>query len=149
MPRGFKVDIAATLARFGYERWKPGLSFVSQPKIIKGECPIQQDYLGRTYELRPHLVLYGDDKGPIRAEIFRRNREANDGLLLCWKCRNPVVEYPEDDWRDQDIKRIASMMGEWHHVRNKPGERCDCPENGIVSCSACHKPEHPQTQFGR
>src|ERR1700674_2615333 len=129
MPRGFKRDETKTA-----EAKNTGLycldrrSFISLPKIIKGECT----------EPKPHVILFGKDKAPIRAEIFRRNREANrtrDGAPnRCWKCHKQVLEfapYPFD--LDQ---------GHWHHVRHKAGERCDCPENGVVSCVDCHRKEH-------
>jgi hypothetical protein len=143
MPRGFQRDRSATaLMHFRDKR-----SFVSKPKIIWGECPIQIDRLGRTHEMRPHLILYGQDKAPIRAEIFQRNREANGGVNRCVKCGTEVFEMMLVDYRDdgQVIRR-----GEWHHVRNKPGERCDCPENGEVICGGplgCHRDEHPQPRW--
>lgn len=123
MPRGFKRDEAATLAA----RFEDYRSFVSQPKAIKGECD----------EPKAHLVLYGADKAPIRAEIFRRNREANSGLNRCVKCDCIVFEL--DEW--------SYRRGQWHHVRHKSGERCDCSENGEVWCSICHKGEHPQPRW--
>lgn len=124
--RGFRRDEAATLAA----RFEDYRSFVSQPKAIKGECD----------EPKAHLVLYGADKAPIRAEIFRRNREAKSGLNRCVKCGQIVYERVREGsrWR---------FGGQWHHIRHRDGERCDCPENGAVSCWACHKPEHPQPKW--
>ena len=129
MPRGFKVDHERTQHIFNVKRWRPGMSFISQPKIIKGECT----------EPKPHLILIGEDKGPIRAEVFRRNREAHSGLNRCAGCGFVVSE--------QDT--YGERLGHWHHIRNKAGERCDCPENGQVLCNWCHKQEHPQVQFGK
>jgi hypothetical protein len=132
VPRGFKVDIQATFERFGY-RWKrqrPPLSFMSMPKFIR-------DDVG---SLMPHIIAYGDDKAPIRAEIFRRNREANGGENRCWKCGTTVFEIAPDEF-------CFAYVGEWHHLRNKSGQRCDCPENGVVACKACHIPEHPQVRW--
>jgi hypothetical protein len=89
----------------------------------------------------PHLLLFGKDKAPIRAEIFRRNREANGGINRCVKCGTEVFEmshYPI----------TLDMQGEWHHIRHRAGERCDCPENGEVRCATCHKLEHLQVKFG-
>jgi hypothetical protein len=122
MSRGFKVDKLATMgAQFEDER-----SFISLPKRTHG--PDEES----------HLILYGKkDKGIVRAEIFRRNRaQFRDGYPRCAKCNRIVSESSE-----------SSCGGEWHHIRNKPGERCDCPENGEVLCRRCHRPEHPQTKF--
>lgn len=124
MSRGFKEDTYATMcARFEDER-----SFISQPKHTHGDHAV------------PHLILYGRlDKGPVRAKIFQRNRaQFRDGYPRCAKCNRIVSESSE-----------SRCGGEWHHIRNKPGERCDCPENGEVLCHRCHRPEHPQTKFTR
>lgn len=149
MPRGFKSDRETTkLARSSgwylpemddlsgdllrdVFRLSDPRSFVSLPKLIKGESDLP----------KAHLVLYGkEDKARVRAEIFRRNREENGGNNKCWKCGCPLYEIAT--WN-------GGPVGEWDHIRNKPGERCDCPENGRVACRACHKPRHPQVQFGR
>jgi hypothetical protein len=130
--RGFKRDTPATkAAHFADKR-----SFVSLPKVITGDCD----------EPKPHLILYGVDKAPIRAEIFRRNREANGGVNRCWKCNRPVAEYPRDV---TDEIYDSTPRGEWDHRRNKAGQRCDCVSNGRVACHKCHSERHPQTQFGR
>lgn len=126
--RGFKVDIQASVERFGPAglrngRWRSGFSFVSQPKQI-GEHG------------GPHLILFGEDKGPIRTEIFRRNREANGGFNRCWKCRDLVREHEDD----QSLSGVP--VGHWHHVRWKAAERCDCSINGVVICPRCHREEH-------
>lgn len=123
MPRGFKRDEAATKAA----NFHDSRSFVSQPKIVEGECT----------EPKPHLVLARclEDKGPIRAEIFRRNRVKWNGTNRCDKCELSVTEGP------------SCFTGEWDHIRNKPGERCDCPENGRVACRACHKERHPKPMW--
>ena len=126
MPRGFKRDEAAT-AEAGFEHYR---SFVSMPKAIEGGCA----------EPKPHLLLHGDDKAPIRAEIFRRNREANGGICKCVKCGRRV--YEEAVFPDPE-------RGEWHHIRNKSGERCDCPENGEVRCSFCHRQAHVMVKFNQ
>src|ERR1700674_1539408 len=144
MPRGFKVDYRASLVAHqeipSPSGRQPGSillvdkrSFISQPKIIKGECA----------EPRPHLILYGVDKAPIRAEIFKRNREKHKLTILsiCETCGELVQEF--------DDGASPYPLGEWAHVRNKPGERCDCPENGRVACRACHSERHPKPQFGR
>src|ERR1700674_163114 len=120
MPRGFKRDETKTA-----EARNTGLycldrrSFISLPKIIKGECT----------EPKPHVILFGEDKAPVRAEIFRRNREENrtrDGAPnRCWKCHAQVFEHRMEGWTEE----LLSPSGEWDHIRNKPGERCDCPEN--------------------
>jgi len=83
MPHGFKVDYQTTLLRFG-ERWKPGQSFVSLPKVIEGECT----------EPQPHLLLYGKDKAPIRAEIFGSGPGA---IRHCTFSTGPFVE-PIEVW---------------------------------------------------
>lgn len=131
MPRGFHKDRTATeAAHFADPR-----SFISLPKIIKDECT----------EAKPHLVLYGEeDIHRARIEVFRRNRAENgilsEGIAQCWKCHRLLLEYADD---------LDPLRAHWHHLRNKPGTRCDCPDNSAVSCAACHRPEHPQTQFGR
>ena len=121
MPRGFRKDTDATMcARFEDKR-----SFISLPKLTHGT------------DAESHLILYGKDKAILRAEIFRRNRaQFRDGYPRCAKCNRIVSELSE-----------SSCGGEWHHIRNKPGERCDCAENGEVLCRRCHRPEHPQTKF--
>lgn len=135
MPRGFKRDEAATKLAYATGKLidEKRRSFISWPKFIVDEC--------NEGVPKPHLVLYGKDKGTIRVEIFRRNREANDGENRCWKCHRLVFE--ELGWPDP-------LGSSWHHVRHRDGERCDCPENGVVSCviGTCHKEEHLQVQFG-
>lgn len=141
--RGFKLDREATkLARskFGYAAGaltvflRNKRSFISQPKVTP-----------HTNGAEPHLILARDarEKGPIRAEIFRRNREANGGLNRCWKCGVLVFEFIPLHY----VRR--EKFGEWHHVHNKPGERCDCPENGAVSCAECHKEIHVQVEWSK
>jgi hypothetical protein len=130
MPRGFKKDIQATKSA----RYEDDRSFVSLPKIIPNGCP----------NIVHHLVLYGlEDKKPIRAEIFRRNREENGGKNCCWKCGKVFFDGESESLMHPEHR------GEWDHICNKPGRRCDCPENGRVACRACHKKEHVQVQFGR
>lgn len=127
MPRGFKVDKEATrLACLDNTK-----SFVSQPKAIPGECD----------EPRPHLILYGQDKRMMRSTIFQHNREKNHGTTRCAECNRRV-------WEEGAAGR-GILAGEWHHVRNKGGERCDCQENGEVRCRECHGREHPKPQFGQ
>lgn len=132
MPRGFRRDAWATkfvldqgLVDIRGLAWRPKdkRSFLSQAKLIVGECD-QPMY---------HIIAYGEDKAPIRAEIFRRNREENGGVNRCWKCR----------------KRVTEQTGEWDHIRNKPGERCDCPENGRVACRDCHRLRHTRIMSGK
>jgi hypothetical protein len=130
VPRGFKKQLTEglplRLSWFEDER-----SFVSEPKIIKGECD----------RPKAHLVLYGEhDKGIIRAEIFRENRQANGGINRCWNCGQAVLEH--ETW-------ITMELGEWDHIRNKPGERCDCVANGRVSCRECHRKRHPRPMLGQ
>ncbi len=129
--RGFKRDVSVTSEALDYGTLADHRSFISQPKIIKGECEKPE----------PHLILYGKDKGPIRAEIFRRNREANGGVNRCWKCSKQVFEFITSDG-------VEEWRGEWDHIRNKPGERCDCPANGRVVCRKCHSDRHPRPMLG-
>lgn len=127
MPRGFKRDEAATLAA----RFEDYRSFMSQPKIIKGEC----------IEPKAHLVLYGfEDKAKVRQEVFRCNREKYEGVNRCVECLRRVIEGAQEGnvWR-----------GEWDHIRNKAGERCDCPENGQILCRECHYRKHPHIMSGK
>lgn len=131
MPRGFQVDHQATLLRFGGRRWWPGDSFVSKPKFIEGDGE------------EAHLLLYGKaDKGAIRAEIFRRNREANAGVNKCVECGMQVYEFIT-------TTELERRRGDWDHIRNKPGERCDCPENGQVLCVDCHRKKHVRVLSGK
>lgn len=129
MPRGFHKDLPATEAA----HFSDARSFISLPKIIKGECT----------EPKPHLVLFGVDKGPVRAEIFRLNRLKNGGVNRCWKCNRPVAEYP----RDLDELFDNTPRGDWDHVRNASGERCDCESNGRVACRQCHSERHLRPIF--
>lgn len=126
--RGFKKDLPATIAaHFADPR-----SFVSLPKLIVGECT----------EPKAHLVLYGKvDVGWLRAKIFRLDRLKNGGDNRCWKCGRRVFENQEmADWNGAGYTFWATA--EWHHIRHAPGTRCDCPENGAVSCPDCHRKEH-------
>lgn len=86
-----------------------------------------------------HVILWGLDKSAMRAEIFCANRNTNGGINKCVKCGNRVIERPEED-----AGYAVNAIGEWHHIRNKPGERCDCVENGEVRCKRCHSKEHPK-----
>lgn len=124
MPRGFHKDEQATKAANFLDR----RSFVSLPKVTPHTNGAAE----------PHFLLYGKDKGPIRAEIFRRNRQENQSdVSRCWNCGVPC--YEKNDF----------YRGEWHHVNSGAGERCDCVENSVVSCAKCHRAEHVQTQFGK
>lgn len=102
-------------------------SFISQEKQI-GEH-------GGT-----HFLLYGKDKSWMREIIFRENREANGGFNVCVECGHRVFETAEEGHQ---------MRGEWHHIRSKPPERCDCSQNGAVICRDCHRDHHVRPQFGK
>ena len=123
--RGFKRDEEATKAAgFADPR-----SFISMPKHIVGE----------TDRPLPHCILYGEDKSRQRIFVFDTNRRRHKGWNACESCGKTLWEntsYPPD-------------RGEWHHIRSKAGERCDCVENSEVRCRSCHREEHVQTQFGR
>jgi hypothetical protein len=45
------------------------------------------------------------------------------------------------------IGQLYWLSGDWDHIRNAPGERCDCPENGRVACRNCHRERHPMPRF--
>lgn len=123
--RGFKRDrISSAHVLFLDKR-----SFMSQVKKIGSHGGI-------------HFILFGKDKAPVRAEIFRRNREANGGENRCWNCGTSVFEVAPDEF-------CFAYVGEWDHIRNGAGERCDCPENGRVACRRCHRERHPQPRFRR
>jgi hypothetical protein len=127
--RGFKRDNSATAAQGFHDR----RSFVSLPKAISGECE----------EPEPHLILYGlRDKAFVRTEIFKRNRLANKGKTLCAKCGCRIYEH-------DPMELLGSVKGEWNHIRHKPGERCDDPENGECLCWICHREEHVRPRFGQ
>jgi hypothetical protein len=129
MPRGFKVNRWATRqARFSDSR-----SFVSISKAIPGECD----------KPKPHVLLYGKDKTMMRDRIFQRNRDANNGLYRCDGCTNQVAKDEYPSWTPPG----HNGLGEWHHVRHRAGERCDCMANATILCRLCHRPRHPQTQF--
>lgn len=126
MSRGFKRDLQATADayRLGTLVDKKRRSFISLPKFIEGEGEV------------PHLILYGHDKGPIRAAIFMANRQQNQGVTKCWNCGAYLTEFE------------GYKVGEWDHIRNKQGERCDCRANGRIVCQPCHRLRHPRTKFG-
>lgn len=132
MPRGFHVDHAATaLARLeGDFILTDPRSFVSQPKITNHTNGLAL----------PHLLLKGADKGAMRAEIFRRDREANGGINRCWDCGLMVEEHPGDH---------MAFPGEWDHINSKPGQRCDCAPNGRVSCRQSHRARHVSVQWSK
>lgn len=120
--RGFKKDIQDTAAakfRDRGGRHRKCRSFISLPKVTPHTNGVPQ----------PHLILYGVDKGPIRAQIFERSRKAN-GVARCWNCGVMVAETPEEE---------IPQKGEWDHAENAPALRCDCPENGRVACAGCHR----------
>jgi DNA-directed RNA polymerase subunit RPC12/RpoP len=126
--RGFKVDRQQTelLERLDKR------TFVSQPKPLGHsnwkELPDQ------------HIIAYGKDKIRIRAEIFKRNAAANGNTYRCAECGKELVE---------DAAIGDPCRGEWHHLNNKPGMRCDCPENGRVLCRGCHVKRHPRIMSGK
>src|ERR1035437_8755490 len=103
-------------------------SFISMPKAIPGECG----------EPRSHALLYGADKVLTRMLIFQRNRAENRGVNRCCDCGKVVYE---------DFSSAGYFTGEWHHVRNKSGQRCDCLDNGLVTCRFCHKKRHVRVKF--
>lgn len=142
MPRGFRVDIPASIERFGDKglrngRWRSGFSFISLPKQI-GE------HGGAHLILQKKDPRHAEQVAEVRAEIFRRNRQANDGNNKCVECGVFVFEL---DWEDSDLRRMMPR-GEWDHIENAPARRCDCPENGRVLCNRDHRARHIQTQFG-
>ena len=124
--RGFKRDKAATDAIY----FSDARSFISLPKLIVGECT----------EPKAHMILFGKDKATIRIQIFRINRDCN-GNNHCWKCKMIVYEYRES------VAAACPNAGEWDHIRNKPGTRCDCIANARVACRHCHSERHPKPQF--
>lgn len=128
MPRGFKKDFVATSLAHINKQLSDPRSFISLPKHTHGD------------EAVPHLILYGLDKGPIRAEIFRRDRENHHlaGMDIN-RCRNCGKRVFESGW--------IGRNGEWDHILSKAGQRCDCPENGRVVCRACHRASHKQVMF--
>lgn len=112
--RGFKVDHTATAAARVSGQIIDKRSFISLPKVIRGEGN------GRP---RPHLILYGADKTPVRQQIFDANRKTHGGINRCWSCN-----------------RAGSWSTlEWDHIRNKSGQRCDCVQNGRLACPNCHR----------
>ena len=126
MPRGFRIDRQATADAFRDGRLTDKRSFISLPKEIGS-------HTGR------HYILYGEDKKWMRARIFEYNRSKHwPGVNCCFQCGcivsgcPPIRGYPR---------------GEWHHIRSKPGERCDCLENGVVACAKCHRDQHVRTKF--
>ena len=77
---------------------------------------------------RIHRLLHGKDKSAQRQLIYDR-----DGGM-CKLC--PVPHFV--NWDE----------GEWHHIKNVPGERCDCTHNGAWACKTAHKKQHVHTRFG-
>lgn len=121
--RGFKKDRQAS----AHVAFLDKRSFMSQEKQIGDHGGI-------------HFILYGKDKAPMREIIFRENREANGGFNVCVECRRRVVEGAQEG---------SGLRGEWHHLRSKPAERCDCSQNGAVICVGCHRNKHVRPQFGK
>lgn len=120
MPRGFRRDNAATNIARGLGELRDKRSFISLPKQTHGE-------------LQGHKILYGADKSAMRVYLFQVNWAQNNGIGRCENCGRHVTE----------------VSGEWHHLRSKAGERCDCvPGNGAVFCHLCHHDAHVQVKFG-
>lgn len=122
MPRGFKRDISATDEAYAAGRLidRKHRSFVSQPKAIPGECD----------EPKPHLILWGADATAQRMNLFRREKNR------CQVCKLAVVWGGEDN----DVQ----FVGQWHHIRKRAGQRCDCLVNARLLCAACHSGEHAE-----
>lgn len=139
--RGFKVDIPNSIIFFGDKglrngRWRAGFSFVSLPKQIG-------DHGGAHLILQKKDPKHAEQVAEVRAEIFKRNREFGGGENWCTQCRARLNESVSDGCN----KWVR--VGEWHHIRSKPAERCDCPENGAVFCGTCHKSAHVAPKFGQ
>lgn len=134
--RGFKVDHMATaLARLeGEFLLTDARSFVSQPKITNHTNGVALH----------HLLLKGADKGAMRAEIFRLDREQNGDENKCWECGRIVIESEEDYGFD-----MGYTVGQWHHINSKAGQRCDCRQNGAVSCDRCHRSAHLKVEWSK
>ncbi len=129
MPRGFKFGVRM-------DWMQDPASFLSQPKAIKGE---------NMDGPAPHLLLGPKDKGRMRVQIFLRNRQKHGGINRCDECSHPVIEFKED------IFNIQQRPGEWDHIRNQPGTRCDCIDNARVLCGGregCHSKRHLRPRFG-
>lgn len=120
MPRGFRKDINLTaLAHEG----------------LYGQLLVDSRSF---WSIDGHILAYGKDKEPIRAEIFRLNREANGGVNRCWNCGVMVEEHEGDH---------MAANGEWDHIYTK--RRCDCTHNGRVSCPKCHRDRHVQVKWSK
>ena len=71
-----------------------------------------------------HELLFGIDK-ELRFETIAKQTKR-----ICAKCKKFAPD------------------GEWHHVKNGPGERCDCLHNAEWRHTECHSViEHPQPQL--
>lgn len=88
-----------------------------------------RSFVGRSADGSLHDMLYGADKGIQRALILVRDE------YTCQVCG----------------RHLTDENAEWHHIKNKPTERCDCLHNGETRCamwlSDCHRKEHPQPQW--
>lgn len=119
MSRGFKRDISATREAYASGRLidSKRRSFISQPKIIPGECETPQ----------PHLILWGADKTAARMALFIRENSR------CQKC-GCVVE-----WGGEEQESWNPLVGQWMHPRDKAGQKCDCEANRLLACNNCHQ----------
>jgi hypothetical protein len=140
VPRGFKVDYELLRERQARDPRHELLGGMDDPRTFVSLPKVTSHTNGKAV---PHILAFGIDKEKLRAEIFRRNRQAHGGVNRCVECHNEVYE----DTTEEEFKGWSvpwNKIGEWHHIRNKPGERCDCVENGEVRCKRCHSKEHPK-----
>jgi 5-methylcytosine-specific restriction endonuclease McrA len=123
--RGFKIDKTQTASLFERGLFRDSNSYITFEKKTHGPVATW------------HLILFGVDKSNMRAEVFRQNRaKYRDGYPRCDECNRIVSEQAE-----------AGQAGEWDHILNQPGTRCDCPENAQILCRTCHVKKHPRVQW--
>lgn len=70
----------------------------------------------------PHVILYGLDKEAQRSRLFTRERSR------CQRC-GKRVNWSGEFWE----------QGEWSHIEDKAGKKCDCLHNAELLCHDCHQ----------
>jgi hypothetical protein len=70
----------------------------------------------------PHVILAGLDKEKQRRALFAREKS------ICQGCGRRVY-WDGEIWQ----------KGEWSHIKDKPGEKCDCDHNAQLLCHDCHQ----------
>jgi hypothetical protein len=70
----------------------------------------------------PHVILHGLDKEAQRRALFAREKS------ICQKCSIRVY------WEGP-----LWQVGEWSHIEDSIGKKCDCLHNAELLCHNCHQ----------